>query len=296
MIDTSSPLKQASQLLIQELLKDTAKSRWGPHLPQKITQSTDVISYRAVARAISKNEYLTYGVEYEANRYKDRVRRALTGQGMTQDTLRLFSDTFLFSEEVITQISDLLTSARPEAPTKSQYSTRLRYDITSSFYDLFVDANLKPYKVVCTLVIRSKQHELDGVWAPQSEDTPKVELVTGGTSVFDEERQMNHFLFDYPLAELESTEICYVMHIDRESEQRGIFALRYLLEREKSFFRVNFDNPETAPSALEIIRQGNEGTPNAGVETSTTISVHHGHASIYFPFLNRERIIFALSE
>lgn len=289
---TKEAIQEASRLLSEELIKEPAKKIWAKYLPQNISADTQVLSYRAIARAIAHNSSYRYGIDHEANHYKDRVRRAILGQSLTQDTLHLFAETFDFSEALVKQISEVLVSSQPQESLKSEFTTALRYEITTSFYDIFFDKNLTPYKLQCTLTVRSQQPELDGVWAAKTPDTKGISIIEGGRSVYNEERDMYHILFDYPLNESESTEISYLLTINKSTAKHvGFLSLYYERLRPTCFFRVNFDDPENAPVSLPFERH-----PDGGDMSVTHLKVHDGHASIYLPELSYERIIFRMSE
>lgn len=291
---TQQAAQQIATLLAAELKTEKCRKIWAQYLPANIPDDTSVISYRAVARALAHTEHARYGTSSQPNRYKDRVRRALLGQSITVETLHLFADCFGMDSSTVRTMAELLTSGT-ETPVYSSTTTNLRYSITTSFYDIYIDRNLKPRKLICSLVLRSLQPELDGVWAPQSPDISDIELLQGGSDTFDATRNMWHFLFDYPLAEMESTELVYAITVDQSAEQVGLASLRYYLERENCFFRLHFECEESAPDQLKVIRRPVAEDTGECREQTFLLDVHHGRASFHLPLVRNEQIIFEIA-
>lgn len=87
-----------SALLRSELLEPYVRDIWERYIHHEKLGEANPFSIRAIARAISAHQHTVYGLEIPPHKYKDRVRRAITGEHISSETIDLFSETFGFDE------------------------------------------------------------------------------------------------------------------------------------------------------------------------------------------------------
>lgn len=293
--DEVSSIETAGNILRAELLKPEAHKIWAQYLPSMISESTDVMSYRAISRAIAHHLHQRYGMDEAPSRYKDRVRRAVLGQSLTPDTLELFADSFNLPTQTVEEISSLIVRNDTRVPYKDLPRRNHRYQPTSSFYDIYFDENLQATQIICSMILRSVDDYVDTLWAGHSEDIKHIEVIEGGTSSWDEAHQAWKFKLDYLLAPRESIPLRYVIDINQNLEQEGLISLAYGVSRSACFYRLFFASSETAPEAIELARIPTDGQ---GAENSPTekIQVFEKRASLYLDTVDKEKLLFSAAK
>lgn len=269
------------------------------YLPEALANDQNpVISYRAIARALASTQHKKYGVEESPNRYKDRVRRAVLGQRLTFETLDLFAETFDFAPEVIEQIGKYIGEDGVERDSTKVENRNHFITPTSTVYDIYLDKDHAAYKIDSTIIVRAVTERVEAIWAMSSEDIKEIELLEGGTSAWDPDRNAWKFTLDHPLSTHESALLRYITHINTDVEQIGLISLNYRTTRQACFFRLFFDDAETAPESLVFTREfasANASPYNVDRKTYD-VPVVDGRASFYLDNVYKERLIFSAQE
>lgn len=291
---TSSPThtNQASLLLRDALLEPSTHKIWSRYISDNIATDKNVLSYRAISRAISASEWSRYGIESPPNRYKDRVRRAILGERLTLDTLRLFTETFPIDSHVAQKISDLIAlNATQETPPDEKRIPR--FDFTTTLYDVYVDKKFRSYKIRCNLVFRALEDSCDYIWAPVGTDVENIEIHHGGSLKWHEKFKMFSFELDTPLNASECGELLYTITFEDapQEEEDAILAMQFGKPRSSVFFRFFFDYPAGAPEKLMVSRKPTEKNSTLP-EILSEIPVHQGRASAYFDRVRNDLILF----
>lgn len=133
-------LKLTSALLRAELLKPYTRKVWEPFVHHEKLNESSPFSIRAIARAISAHQQVTYGLDLAPDHYKDRVSRALSGEVISCDTLDLFCETFDFSLKTI----QALSQAKSQGADSSKGLQFLRAAPQSLISNAFIDISLPP--------------------------------------------------------------------------------------------------------------------------------------------------------
>ena len=290
--------QQASELLRAELLSPRAQKIWAQYLPETIRgQQPPVISYRAVARALANEQHRIYGVDNSPNRYKDRVRRAILGQRLTQETLELFAETFDFSPQQRERIGNLIAPSRARKVRGSVQSRDHFIIPTSTLYDIHLDSALTAYKIKNTMVIRALAEEVDTVWAANSEDIARIELIEGGTSSWDGDRKLWKFTLCHTLEAQDCLILRYNTYLNTAFAQEGLITLSYSSARQSCSYRLFFDDPSSAPSHLSVIRNFSSASASPFYTDSKEykIPVYSNRASFYLDNIYREAITFKVA-
>lgn len=291
---SSSPThtNQASLLLRDALLEPATHKIWSRYISDNIATDKNVLSYRAISRAISASEWSRYGIESPPNRYKDRVRRAILGDRLTIETLRLFTETFPIDPHVAQKISELIaqSSAQETPPDEKRIP---RFDITTTLYDIYVNRKLRTYKIRCNLVFRALEDSCDYLWAPVGTDIKNIEIHHGASLRWHEKFNMYSFELDTPLNTSECGELLYTINIDDvpDESEDAIMAIQFGIARSSVFFRFFFDEPDEAPIHLTISRKSTEKNSTAPESLSET-PVHDGRASVYFDRVRDDLLLF----
>lgn len=292
--DSMAGSEAAGERLRMELQKPEAQKIWSRYLSKNIATNKNVLSYRAISRAISAAQFERYGIEVPPNRYKDRVRRALLGERLTAETLRLFADTFGFDQAAITYMSEMIALKENVVvpPTEKRIP---RFDITTTFYDIFINEEHLTYKIRCYLVLRALEDSCYYFWAPVGTDIQDIEIHRGASLQRHEDLKLYYFELEKPLNTSESGELDYTLHVSDVPDIEGaVMAIQYHKTRSNVFFRFFFDDPQGAPEALKCSRKNIDNEFSAE-ETVSDLQVHEGRASYFLSHVANELILFYLS-
>ncbi|WP_421083509.1 hypothetical protein [Rothia nasimurium] len=152
-----SPEDQANQFtstyLRAELLEPGPRSIWEPYLHQERLKESNPFSIRAIARAMSAYQEDTYGLHISPSVYKDRVWRAITGQGMSQDTLELFCNTFDFSPETTTSLNRALGGNIDDGTSLAYLVNQPQAMATAAFADIQLTSDGSPITLQLNLTL-----------------------------------------------------------------------------------------------------------------------------------------------
>lgn len=121
-------------ILREQLLTPSSRSIWEPHQHKDTSSSPDVLSVRAIARAISAHQDQAYGLTTSSDQYKDRVWRALIRGTLSHETIQLFSDTFSFSPDVTEELIKSLVEPPRQSDSTSKVEESPQVTPISSFY------------------------------------------------------------------------------------------------------------------------------------------------------------------
>lgn len=127
---------RAGALLREQLLTPSSRSIWEPHQRKDTGNSPDVLSVRAIARAISAHQDQAYGLTSSPDQYKDRVWRALVRGSLSHETIQLFSDTFSFSPDVTEELIESLVESPHHSDTSNTVEASPQVIPISSFYSV----------------------------------------------------------------------------------------------------------------------------------------------------------------
>lgn len=289
-----SSIQRASQKLQEELLKPQAQAVWSRYLSSQVPSDTQVLSYRAISRAIAAAEFSRYGIENSPNRYKDRVRRAILGQRMTVETLRFFAETFSFEENVTAEIQELITNH--VSPVYDPLGTQKpRFMITTSLKDIYFDENREPQKMRCNLMIRAEENACKFFWAPTGEEIKDITVNYGGKLLWRDDIQQLVFELNHPLDISESAELDYTIHFvgGHTGENEPIMHAVYPRPRPHAIYRFFFDEKvDISGQNIKIQRKslGEGGKTTEWIE----IKIQNNRASIYLTDLGHEELLFYL--
>lgn len=285
-------IQRASERLREELLKPQSQQVWGRFISKHIVTDKSVLSYRAISRAISAAENERYGVTLPPNRYKDRVRRAILGERMTLETLRLFAETFSFSTEAVNHISTLLAQTQNlEAPPTGKRIPR--FDITTNLYDIYVNKHHQTYKIRCNLVFRALEDSCNYYWAPLGPEIEKVEVHGGATLKWHETFDMHYFQLDTPLDTSESGAIDYTMYLKDGNADESILAVQYGKTRSNVFYRFFFDEDLATTEILRCTRTSIAESEQCS-EVSFDLLIRQKRASLFLERVENEIVMFEL--
>lgn len=288
-------MKRASERLREELLKPQSQQLWTRYISHRIATDKSVLSYRAISRAMSAAENERYGINVPPNRYKDRVRRAILGERMTLETLRLFADTFSFSTEAVNYISTLLAQTQnlENLPTEKRIP---RFDVTTTFYDIYVNKHHQIYKMRCNLVFRALEDSCNYYWAPLGPEIEKVEVHSGATLKWHETFNMHYFQLNSPLDTSESGSIDYTMHLkdgaDADTDE-SILVLQYGKARSNVFYRFFFDEDPATTEILKCTRTSIAESEQDS-EVSFDLLIHQKRVSLFLERVEKEIVMFEL--
>lgn len=288
----STPVYLASQLLREALLAPASQKIWSRFNSDNVATDKGVLSYRAISRAISDSERKQYGIDAPPNRYKDRVRRAIIGDRLTVETLRLFTETFPFPEKTSQRIYDLITH-NPFENISAQERRIPRIDITTTLYDVYINPHLRVYQIRINIVFRALEDFCEYLWAPIGTDFDNIKIHQGGSLKWHENFKMYFIEFDTPLNTSECGELLYTLTIQDapDDEEDAFLATKFTAPRSSVFFRFFFDDIEKAPSTINISRKSMD-KESMGSETFSQIAVHSGRASVYFERVQNDLLVF----
>ncbi|WP_237200560.1 hypothetical protein [Rothia nasimurium] len=152
-----SPEDQANQFtstfLRAELLEPGPRAIWEPYLHQERLKESNPFSIRAIARAMSAYQEDTYGLHISPSVYKDRVWRAITGQGMSQDTLELFCKTFEFSPETTISLYRALSGNTDDGMSLTYLANQPQAMAMSAFADIQLTADGSPITLKLGIIL-----------------------------------------------------------------------------------------------------------------------------------------------
>lgn len=134
----STPL--ASALLRNELLEPYVRAVWERYLHQEVLGEANPFSIRAISRAISAHQHALYGLEVAPHKYKDRVRRAITGENMSAETIDLLAETFDFTADAVARIHKAAAQGFDDSDTVEYLRTTPQVIASCAFLDATLDS------------------------------------------------------------------------------------------------------------------------------------------------------------
>lgn len=257
----------ASQELKALLSEPQYRKLWSPYLPASLQDKPDSFSYRSIARAISVLYHRKYGKELDASRFKDRVRRALMGQKLTTDTLRLFADSFDFTESESQRVLQHLAQEDHDRHRKVNY----RYLVNSCMHDVYVNEQMQAEELHITFTVQTLSEECDSIFLHQCPWTDHIVSAEGCTWEFREDLEGWFFYFPHVLAPLES--IIFRVVAKLKPQEKPSYVLASYTAQTNISVRIFFP-PQHFPHRIsvekyDISHQSMYATNNKPLESKT---------------------------
>ena len=136
---SASTTHLVSALLRSELLEPYVRDTWERYIHHEKLGEANPFSIRAIARAISANQHTVYGLEIPPHKYKDRVRRAITGEHISGETIDLFSETFGFDERTQKALHKAAAQGFDDSETVQFLRTSPQVLTSSCYLDIQLD-------------------------------------------------------------------------------------------------------------------------------------------------------------
>lgn len=136
---SDSTTQLVSALLRSELLEPYVRDTWERYIHHEKLGEANPFSIRAIARAISAHQHTVYGLEIPPHKYKDRVRRAITGEHISSETIDLFSETFGFDERTQKTLHKAATQGFDDSETVQFLRTNPQVLTSSCYLDIQLD-------------------------------------------------------------------------------------------------------------------------------------------------------------
>lgn len=212
-------ITNSSRILTSNLLKQALSTPKSLEVLKRAMASSpcEVLSVRAISRVIARSQLEVYGVKVAPDKYKDRVRRALSGESLSLDTLYLFAEAFNFSDETLQGLIEQLN--QENALASSSLAWLFEYPqatVVSAFIDIELSQDItKHHKAMVTATISSLEQGASSfvIFVPGSILSPDEDLEgCTATKITDE----GHWLLtlNQPLRALTHTIIRFGFHID----------------------------------------------------------------------------------
>ncbi|MDY6052111.1 MAG: hypothetical protein SPI83_06875 [Rothia sp. (in: high G+C Gram-positive bacteria)] len=145
-----------SSLLRSELLEPYVRETWERYVHHEKLGESNPFSIRAIARAISAHQHTVYGLEIPPYKYKDRVRRAITGEHISSETIDLFSETFSFDERTQKALHKAATQGFDDSETLQFLRNNPQVLTSSCYLDILLDpADLEAFTLNATYTLLS---------------------------------------------------------------------------------------------------------------------------------------------
>ncbi|WP_237198640.1 hypothetical protein [Rothia nasimurium] len=136
---TDSTTHLVSSLLRSELLEPYVRDVWERYVHHEKLGEANPFSIRAIARAMSAHQHTVYGLEIPPHKYKDRVRRAITGEHISSETIDLLSETFGFDERTRKTLHKAATQGFDDSETVQFLRTNPQVLTSSCYLDIQLD-------------------------------------------------------------------------------------------------------------------------------------------------------------
>ncbi len=284
-------MPQAAHIVLRDgLLAPGPRKIWSQYLPHNIYSNTQVLSYRAIARAIADAQYRKYGITESPNRYKDRVRRAILGQKITPETINLFAESFDFPPEITEKLRSFMVHS-PAEQTQLNKQQNTCHLVTASFYDIAINEDGQASKLSATLTLRARENGCPGVHMIRRQDIAAITRAEGGSICWDNEQGAWMTTMDYPLSPFESLEVRYAYDFLRPRPGRELFFLDFDSHQTDTFIRVSFADPGRAPQRLKAqfsLFNRHKDDP----EQDLTVEVHEGRSTLHLPVTAQGQLYF----
>lgn len=112
---------------------------WERYVHHEKLGEANPFSIRAIARAMSAHQHTVYGLEIPPHKYKDRVRRAITGEHISSETIDLLSETFGFDERTRKTLHKAATQGFDDSETVQFLRTNPQVLTSSCYLDIQLD-------------------------------------------------------------------------------------------------------------------------------------------------------------
>lgn len=284
------PLYARTRERLRELLlSPEAQKVWTAFAPQNVSPTKQVLSYRAISRAIAAQQQRDYGYLHEQSRYKDRVRRAFLGEKITAETVHLFAEAFGFDEHTTQELLELRGA---EEVAHANPGLKANLSITTSLYDIYLDQYRQVYTIRVSLIARSLVDDCQRIYSPTVRNEIKdVRFLSPGTSVWDEEENRYRLNLNYPLRMGESIPVDYEMDIVPDVEPPEVLELNFVKSRSSAVIRLFFADEHTAPRTVKVVREIKDDVAGT-IEKNIDLPVAGWRASIYLSPVYNETLHF----